>query len=303
MKICPKCYIVRDNKEFNKEQYYCKQCYHLLYINNKQKYAISSLKCKRKDKKRSSIWNMRFRSNNPQQYILSRVKHYSKCMNIEFNIELEDIIIPEECPVLGIRLINYKNYTIKDKVKSGSMPYNAPSIDRIDNSRGYVKGNVQIISWKANRMKNKATKEQLLDFSEWVLNKFKDCQNISINNTLIEHILCMANRKRVHLKGNFINDTEVRYLIKDKCPIFRTPFSLNLEDKYTTYPNFDRIDPSKGYISGNVQIISALANKIKSNASYDELYSFSKWIQKNYSCTKYMINVTKGTAITKAHKV
>jgi len=37
----------------------------------------------------------------------------------------------------------------------------APSIDRVDNSKGYVPGNVRIISWRANRLKNDATVEEM----------------------------------------------------------------------------------------------------------------------------------------------
>lgn len=60
----------------------------------------------------------------------------------EFNIELSDICIPDQCPVLGI-------------------PMARPSIDRIDNNKGYVKGNVRVISYRANVLKNNATVEEI----------------------------------------------------------------------------------------------------------------------------------------------
>lgn len=78
----------------------------------------------------------------------------------KFNIEVEDIIIPELCPYLGVKLLtDSKDY---------SQP-NYYSIDRIDSNKGYVKGNIQIISRLANTMKNGATIDQLLKFSENVI--------------------------------------------------------------------------------------------------------------------------------------
>jgi hypothetical protein len=65
----------------------------------------------------------------------------------EFSIELEDVQIPEKCPV-----------TLKPLIPKTP---DAPSIDRIDNTRGYIKGNVQVISKRANLAKNSLTIAEL----------------------------------------------------------------------------------------------------------------------------------------------
>lgn len=60
----------------------------------------------------------------------------------EFNLELTDIRIPELCPVFHTAMVS-------------------PSLDRIDSSKGYVKGNVRVISKRANQLKNNATVEEM----------------------------------------------------------------------------------------------------------------------------------------------
>lgn len=81
----------------------------------------------------------------------------SRCIeqNIDFDLEIEDINIPEKCPVFGVEFIE------------GDVDYSA-SIDRIDPTKGYVKNNMQVLSNKANRMKSNATKEELLLFTKWI---------------------------------------------------------------------------------------------------------------------------------------
>jgi hypothetical protein len=70
--------------------------------------------------------------------------------DIPFAITKEDVSIPSTCPILGIPLSS------ETKRHDGS-----PTLDRIDNDLGYVKGNVIVISWRANRIKSDATKEEL----------------------------------------------------------------------------------------------------------------------------------------------
>ena len=68
-------------------------------------------------------------------------------------------IAPLHCPVFGFEL----------RSGAGAFAPDAPSADRKDPSKGYVPGNIQIISMKANVMKANATAEELHQFAQWVL--------------------------------------------------------------------------------------------------------------------------------------
>ena len=48
------------------------------------------------------------------------------------------------------------------------------TIDRIDSTKGYVKGNIQLVTWKYNRWKNDFSDEELLLFSESTIKYFKN---------------------------------------------------------------------------------------------------------------------------------
>lgn len=78
-----------------------------------------------------------------------KVRDRAKQNGIEFNLELDDIVIPDTCPVLGIPIS-----------RDGNME-NWPSLDRINPEAGYTKDNVIVVSFLANRIKNNATVEQL----------------------------------------------------------------------------------------------------------------------------------------------
>jgi len=91
----------------------------------------------------------------PRKQMLVNARIQAKKKKLDFNIVLSDLIIPEQCPVLGIPIF------------IGSFEKNnSPSIDKIIPKLGYVKGNVRIISYRANTLKSNATLEEMLKIIE-----------------------------------------------------------------------------------------------------------------------------------------
>jgi hypothetical protein len=106
--------------------------------------------------------DLRLASTDPAKLMHGNKKRHARALGIEFDIDKSDIVIPERCPVLDIPLKMHVG-----SGRAGPRP-DSPSLDRIDPARGYVKGNVQVISGLANAMKNNATPEQLLKFADWI---------------------------------------------------------------------------------------------------------------------------------------
>lgn len=89
-------------------------------------------------------------------YIIRNSKYCAKRRGIFFDLKYTDFELPEFCPILGIKL----EYGAGN---DGNAPCHA-TLDRIDNSEGYIPGNVMVISRLANAMKNEANFEQLQSF-------------------------------------------------------------------------------------------------------------------------------------------
>lgn len=118
----------------------------------------ATLKSKDPQRRRAIVSksNLKYQEKDLRGYILRRAKTRAKKNNIPFDIDVEDIIIPKYCPVFGLELKS------KLGTRQGHGPNdNSPSIDRVNPELGYVKGNVRIISHKANTIKNNATIEDL----------------------------------------------------------------------------------------------------------------------------------------------
>lgn len=103
-----------------------------------------------KANKRCCELRKKARKVDPRKQLLADARKRAKSRGLEFNICVDDIALPTFCPVLGYKL----------EVGDGKRQDNSPSIDRINNSLGYIKGNVRIISFRANALKNNGTIEE-----------------------------------------------------------------------------------------------------------------------------------------------
>lgn len=103
--------------------------------------------------------------------MVKRAKDRAKLKNVEFNITWEDIEYVDICPILEIPL-NWGETSNK-----GGRNIDTPSLDRINPSLGYIKGNVKIISTLANMMKSSANREQINLFCKNI-NKYIENEEI-----------------------------------------------------------------------------------------------------------------------------
>lgn len=95
----------------------------------------------------------------PERYLFEVARKRANLKDMVFTISPADVVVPSHCPLLGIPLVPSEN-----KISPGS-----PSLDRKDSMKGYVPGNVWVISHQANRMKSNATSAELLRFATSVL--------------------------------------------------------------------------------------------------------------------------------------
>lgn len=99
---------------------------------------------------------------NPKVWLLTGIRGGAKKRGLECTITVDDFEIPEFCPVLGIKLIS--------GMYTGKRTDASPSIDRIDNTKGYIPGNINVISWRANDLKSNGTLtefQKIVDYLSW----------------------------------------------------------------------------------------------------------------------------------------
>lgn len=111
----------------------------------------------REDRDHRNLRTKTWHKNNRERSYLAAAKKRARMCDLPFSLTIEDIVFPDICPVLGIPLFFSERRTD-----------NTPSLDKKVPEQGYVQGNIRIISWRANRLKNDATLEELERLVEYL---------------------------------------------------------------------------------------------------------------------------------------
>ena len=109
-------------------------------------------------KERLKLEGQEYRRTHYNYRLWYKAKARAKKYGLPFTITKEDIVIPEYCPVFGMRLT----------YSEGPMSESTATLDRIIPDLGYVKGNIAVISWKANEIKFNHTFDELQKIVQWM---------------------------------------------------------------------------------------------------------------------------------------
>jgi hypothetical protein len=133
----------------------CTDCGEMLPFSDFHKHSIGYMgyatKCKNCRKITSK---KRYAETDRSFWLCASAKYRAKKKGIDFNIEPSDIIIQNDCPVLKRPYVRHTDM--------------APSVDRIDNNKGYIKGNIEVMSVRANRLKGDYTIEEINLLLEYI---------------------------------------------------------------------------------------------------------------------------------------
>lgn len=184
MKRCTKCQVKKQFNEFSQSktgkynlQNNCKICVKKYDAENYQKNK-NIIKSQKKEfyqlnkeilikrakdyyclnKKSISIKRKLRHKIDPRKILLRNAYQRSKEKKLAFDITLDDIVVPEFCPIFGIKLY----------IGNNEIAFNSPSLDRLIPELGYVKGNVYVISNKANTIKNIGNSFEHRQIADWI---------------------------------------------------------------------------------------------------------------------------------------
>jgi hypothetical protein len=150
-KTCKFCKKTKPLEQFVKIRTFvrkcCLTCYQSSGLEEQRERDIEFLENRRNYE---NVYKKQYRQKHWASALYKQAKQRAKVKGLSFEIEISDIIIPEFCPILGIKLQQGQSRMIDA----------SPSLDRIKPELGYIKNNIKVISNRANRIKSNGTIEE-----------------------------------------------------------------------------------------------------------------------------------------------
>ncbi len=169
--LCKKCHGLprrnmrateKDKSSWPEGHRPCRKCDQMLPLgkfgNNKtMPLGVHSI-CKQCRKPMSKAYYNKWMVGNPAKRMLCSARARAANKNLPFSITEKDIVVPEYCPVLGIKITDL----------GGRQKDSSPSLDRLIPSLGYTPENIRVISWRANWIKQNSTVDEIQKLALWM---------------------------------------------------------------------------------------------------------------------------------------
>lgn len=231
----------------------------------------------------NSRWKLRYKGTEPELLLYKSARQRSKKEGSPCSITLQDIkaVWPQDnrCPIFGVEL---KGQQITNP--------NSPSLDRVTPKLGYVIGNIAVVSYAANRMKQDVIDPQVFDrLALWLEFPGVVRGNGHLCTSPLSGCSCyrmLDSCRRIAQKKEIpfdltLPDIQQAWPEDNKCPIFGTLLERNTsKGPQATSPSLDKIRPALGYVRGNVAIISHRANRLKNDVIDPEMFrKMASWLR------------------------
>ena len=183
------------------------------------------------------------------------------------------------CPVLGIILERGR----------GKYQDSSPTLDRVDPAKGYVRGNVVVMSFLANLLKGDEIDPAVFErVADWMNNPttYSHCHGFTPQGYYDSYSSArLSDAKKRAIRQGVPFSLSPRHVkeawpMDNLCPVFRTPLIKGKGRLCPSSPTIERIVPQIGYVPENIAIISFRANRIKSKATdQGMLLKIASWLR------------------------
>jgi len=158
--LTPESFSIDRHRSTGRDRY-CKQCTQVYIHTYRERDRVKGVRLYTRKRQEILEQAAARRIARPRELLLGMARARARRKEFPCTIAASDIVIPEFCPILGIKLSR--------NIGERAADWDSPTLDRIIPALGYVPRNIQVISRKANMMKSTYSIADWKRFADWVL--------------------------------------------------------------------------------------------------------------------------------------